>query len=703
MARVTIGPMVTSLQVTPLLGLPHASGWSHVLVAQNGNGVWAYTVTGAGAGNVGRDIQDELQQVVPKTTQAVYDYLNAAVTYAEDRACTLEIATAWCLGEKLIIGARNARVALKRGATVKTPIQAEAQSQIREGQIPVDGDLILLTHAASAFEGEIFQKIHHGYEIDTIAASIVPAAHSQTQDQVAAIAFVSFVSHEANLLPAKESPLLLDVEINLEPTGSLTKQTYVQESLLPESNRFHSDPSSELEALAEEGSDEEMISLSESSSTEVVPNAHFVSSVEVKKTSYQLSNFGLQKIVKLGQKVQALGSKSGRLVWSGLVGTFARLNRFNPGEIYVKPKQNRRMLIMVLFGLLIFFLIFAGGFWWQNQRKLQKEQAQQEMAPVLSQIAEAQARFESEPFQSREQLRNAMQQLDALLPRYEKKPVGKSVIQHQIAATQAILEQLSGREELQTLPVFLDLGEIETGFVASLADSDGTQAVLVDAQNQEVMTLDLQNKTTKKIAIPATFRAIAFQTQYLYFLGGGINRVLLNEEAKVESVKEEGDSDRDARLIARFSEYTYVLNTAKRAIYRYAPEGNGVSDPVAWLKPPVSFELGDIQSWAIDSDMWLGMKNGQVFKLSSGRQEQFEIKGLVEPFDSPVTVVTKENYKNIYVLEPAKRRVVVLSKQGEFIKEVRSVSLGAATTLLVDEPSGLIIPVGGSLLFQITL
>jgi hypothetical protein len=128
-----------------------------------------------------------------------------------------------------------------------------------------------------------------------------------------------------------------------------------------------------------------------------------------------------------------------------------------------------------------------------------------------------------------------------------------------------------------------------------------------------------------------------------------------------------------------------------------------LSDPAGWLKQGSDLDLEMANSMAIDGNIWLGFKDGQLKKLLSGKIEDFSIAGLKDPFSSPITLYTKEDMDNLYILEPQKSRVVVLNKKGEFVKEVKSQSLSSATVLFADEKQKKIFAVSGSLIFEMPL
>ena len=71
-------------------------------------------------------------------------------------------------------------------------------------------------------------------------------------------------------------------------------------------------------------------------------------------------------------------------------------------------------------------------------------------------------------------------------------------------------------------------------------------------------------------------------------------------------------------------------------------------------------------TWTIDGAIWVLMKSGKVQKFSSGLSENFELSGVFPGISDPIAIYTNEESEYIYILESAKSRIVVVSKEGEF-------------------------------------
>jgi DNA-binding beta-propeller fold protein YncE len=273
-----------------------------------------------------------------------------------------------------------------------------------------------------------------------------------------------------------------------------------------------------------------------------------------------------------------------------------------------------------------------------------------------------------------------------------------------LSEAQSAYQEISGRDEVSELPLFYDLRLVTSDFISSLATSADALSLFVDDEKKQGIVLNTQTKQVFKIDLSsvAQVKSVgAFQTNQVVLLANGVYTLDMTEGAAPVVVKEEGDSNRGATLTASFGSYIYVFNPEKRNIYRYIKEGDAYSDPVGWLLDPLGVSFDSVVSWSIDGDIWMGTEGGQILRFASGRVEDYTIVGLPDSFSSSLQVVTRENLDSIYVLEPAKNRLVVLTKEGQFLREIKSSSLGAATSLLVDPSGTKAYVVSGSTVFEL--
>ncbi|NCN06975.1 MAG: hypothetical protein GW946_04000, partial [Candidatus Pacebacteria bacterium] len=138
-------------------------------------------------------------------------------------------------------------------------------------------------------------------------------------------------------------------------------------------------------------------------------------------------------------------------------------------------------------------------------------------------------------------------------------------------------------------------------------------------------------------------------------------------------------------------------------VFRYTQSAESVSDPIGWIIDPLSVSYEDITSLSIDGDIWFGTSAGEILRYASGRKQSFAVSGQEEAFANSLLLTTSADDKNLYVLDTDKQRLVILSKDGVFLREVRSPSIATVTSFFVDEVNGAAYLTSGSTVYMIAL
>ncbi len=672
--------LMHNVQVTPIIGLPQFNGWSQVTTNAKGDLVCSFSVAGLNAGNVGRDVVELINTATPSSAGDIHTLLETISAEVSQKGCQLECSAGWFSPSAAIFATYNGHILLKRLEKVGTLLRSDHQLRIIQGRCDVDDIFVLTTSHAVNFVGEIQQKLIQGYDVDTIITSVVPALHSLSD-------------------------------------SSLSSMGFVQVMALPVFTSVSDDTETQVETEPEEPA--RVVTPVSARSTAVPGVAPVPPPLEIPETELPENQTPI-----VSQPVSAPSSApwsppppimpSPRIrLLSGLAGLVSAIKQLpwpaSPSEIYVNRNHRQRLLrILIPIGLLV--LVIGGGFlYWRRTVNQQIAQAQAAMTPLVSQLRTAESQVEQNPIQARADMEKTIQELEILLSQYEKQSAAKKVIQDQLDQARQLYQQFSGREELQALATFYDFRLVASDFVATKADAFDQQGVFLDVGKKQLIVLDLASKQVK--TLPALTinqpQDMMLVDQNLTILGNGLHTVEIDSDSpQYVTVKPEGDSNQDGKLIGYFNRYLYVFNPNKRNIYRYPPDAeaeNTYGDPIGWVKPGTSVPFDQVNTWAIDGDIWLGTKDGQILKFSSGSEAEFTIQGLNEEFTSSLVVFTKENLQNLYVLEPATNRLVVLKKTGEFVRQVKSPSLSSTTGLVVSEQLEKALAISGSLVFEISL
>jgi len=675
-----------NVQVFPLVGLPQFNGWSQVLVDHDQRLMCALAVEGQNAGNIGRDLVIQVQQAQLETPTQFYALLQKLITLTQELEVTFLCAAAFIIEDQATYATFNGAIILKRQNKVGTLLTSGLELKIIQGSVVFDDLLVLSTNAAQAFFGEIQQKATQGYEAEIIMNSLVSAVHDDTASASISLAFLEVVKVEKLQLLKP----MTEVQIH---SASLTHSLETAEI----SSKFL--PEIKPELISQPDNDPQTADL---------------------RTVTQSSMSSLANVAQLKQVVLGFATRLKPLIKSLLIllrslkanslHFFQNLKKIPlskaSSEVSISPVTPRRFKRLLILAVAVVAVILIGSLVWQNRRRGQIQAAQLASESLTRDFAAAQTELDQDPVTAREKMQTIISELEALENNFEKQPAGQKLLQTKLAGFKESYQSVSGRAEFSELPVFFDLSSIQSDFIASEVASNGSTGVFIDIDKKEAIILELATKQSKRVfmnSLPSLIDAVLQDTQLLT-LGNGIHQFNLTDaEPSMTQVVAAGDSNREAKLLSAFSDYLYVLNPVRRNIYRYLRNGDQVSDPIGWLKPGQSLPYDQLTSIRVDGDVWLGTKTGEILKLSLGESVDFVVTGLAEPFTSSLMVDTQPEWQNIYVLEPAARRVVVLSKTGQFVKEVKSASLASATQLVADEAQGKVLAISGSVVFDVSL
>ena len=375
-------------------------------------------------------------------------------------------------------------------------------------------------------------------------------------------------------------------------------------------------------------------------------------------------------------------------------------------DIYLKNNSSQKIkrFALPITVAVVLILGFAGYRIYKVKQQLKN--ADLVINPIMSQLDLAKDQLESDPILARESVSQAIISLEQLENDFTDQKRIQQLVADKLVLARDLYDQISGQEEFGQLEIFYDLRLADNEFVVSALDATDEQAVFLDAGKKQVVVLNLENKQVDKIDLSDADQLIDLELtdSIITVLGNGILTKDVNDkESSFGEAIAVGDSNRSATFIEGFATYIYILNPEKRNIYRYAKQEEGYSDPIGWVSGAAGFDYGQVSSWAIDGEMWVATRDGNLHRLVSGHEQDFQVTGLNEAFAHSLQVFTHEDLENLYVLEPDGKRLVVSNKEGEFLKEIKSDSLTSTTALFVSEKLGKAFAVSGSIVYAMSI
>ncbi len=375
-------------------------------------------------------------------------------------------------------------------------------------------------------------------------------------------------------------------------------------------------------------------------------------------------------------------------------------------DVYVR-RQHRQSLLQktaIVFAIVAALVLALG--WNSFQRAQQQRQVTQLLIPFRTELAQVQNLASTDPIAARTQAADLVQKMEIVSEQHRKQPVVYQGLQKELSVIKQFEQDISGQREMPVLPTFFDLRFVLSNFIASSMDISGDTLVFLDHGQKKSLGLSIPQKQATLLPIGelSNVRDLSLEEKQLYILGDDISVFTLDKSQAAEGLKVSPDRLQTSSQLIVFGNFLYVLNKEQRNIFRYTlDDKNEVTGPIGWVQSDQDLDFTSIESFAVDGDVWVTTTKGEVRKFTGGKATAFSISGLEEPFNSPIRIFTKKDMANIYILEPAKNRVVVLSKSGVLVKEVKSSTLASATSVVANEALKKIFVLSGSLVFEIEL
>jgi len=389
-------------------------------------------------------------------------------------------------------------------------------------------------------------------------------------------------------------------------------------------------------------------------------------------------------------------------VVSGMVQSVSQL--FSQ-DVYVRQQKRRSAMKVGALVLLIIILIGVGLWYARSQQLKRQQEVQATLLPYQNRLEEIKTLSLRDTVQARQNTELLVSDLEAQTQQSNPKHI-QTALSVELADLKAYYQSISGQEELSTLPIFFDLRLVQSNFLASKVDATLDTLFFLDSGQKKILALNIERKqpTILPIGEYPDIRSLSADDEFLYFLGEGLFRFTLSGTDVATLVENPDDTIKTGQYLGLFDKYLYVLNKDQNNIFRYDTDDDSVSGkPVSWVQGGQGIDFAQVQSMSIDGDVWLTTQTGEIKKLSSGQETSFAVTGLKDAFSTSLSLFTKPDMNNLYILEAQKSRVVVLNKNGQFIKEVKNNNLAGATSVVASEKNQKAFALSGSLVYEIGL
>ncbi|MCP6717931.1 MAG: hypothetical protein KJI70_00070 [Patescibacteria group bacterium] len=178
--------------------------------------------------------------------------------------------------------------------------------------------------------------------------------------------------------------------------------------------------------------------------------------------------------------------------------------------------------------------------------------------------------------------------------------------------------------------------------------------------------------------------------------------IVLKDDQVLKSQLEPAYQEPNFNSLVPFYNNLYFLDRTTGQIIKYGFLKNlNWDNPLSWLnkKPEKTIRA---QSMTIDSSIWI-LKENLIYKYYKGEfNQEFKINIFPETKDLS-KIYTSPNIPYLYILEPLQKRIIVLAKDGQVIKQLQSEKFDNLLDFSVSENGETIYLLNGLKVYKINL
>ena len=259
---------------------------------------------------------------------------------------------------------------------------------------------------------------------------------------------------------------------------------------------------------------------------------------------------------------------------------------------------------------------------------------------------------------------------------------------------------ISSVSEITILPP----GTAQNSLVAPVIVKDYGYAI--DTSSASIVKIHLNDRNTQRIPFNATqgpiVSAAEGTTSILFGTASGELLSLNKANDSISKVSWQQTKASSTQALSLYASKLYSLDADHNQIWRSQKSGDGYGPESAYIKAANTTLQGAI-SIAIDSNIYVLKNDGTLLRFLSGGQEGFSLSPVDPPLRAASGIWTSIDSPNIYISDPADKRILIFDKNGGLKSQLTSPLFSAPKQLSVDEANKRLIVVDGNRLLLVPL
>ena len=347
-----------------------------------------------------------------------------------------------------------------------------------------------------------------------------------------------------------------------------------------------------------------------------------------------------------------------------------------PGHLEDPVKRRRARTVQIALILIILLSLSIGGALVRKSNSQKAANLSEKVKIIESTLNEAEALVAVNPEKSKSLLTMA----EKLLLEVKKLGIEEKKLSDIEKRAAALNKDIRKVYEV-SLNEFYSFGQ-ETK-IQDLIQTQG-ELIVFDKDKSKVFLVDKASKDQSEIYSGSGVNTIALYENDLYLQSDkGVEKLDIGNRKQASLL---GSTSLWGKVVGAgtYQGNLYLLDEGKRQVWKYLSTGGGLSSAAPYFKGGKP-SLGTLSAMTVDGSIWLGNKEGEIFKFLGGKDEKFEINDLDKPFGEIADIYTAVESSILFILDKSNGRVVLLKKDGEYLSQYTSPELTNAGSFVVDE------------------
>jgi hypothetical protein len=370
-----------------------------------------------------------------------------------------------------------------------------------------------------------------------------------------------------------------------------------------------------------------------------------------------------------------------------------------PGIIMPKrtpKKRNKVLLVAFIFLLILSISLFLG---YNKRQKLElSRQRQQLITDVQYRLEQAESLKNLNPSRAKTLLKEAKTTLEGY--HQDESDVDINSLQQKVDHAYGLI---SRQYFIHEPSVFYNLSLIKDGFKASQVSLSENYLTLVDFSTRTLIRLDINKKSAEIVAgadlVPPSGRLASIPAWIFLELKREFQIIDPQQKEQVTSFKLEKVT---IDQLIGYGNNAYVLDKNLGQIWRFRGVQSGLAEPDGFFSDPQ--DLTYVSQIAIDGSIWFLRLDGGIEKYTTGIKDAYYPEVSMDtPLNSPTQFYTDENLDNLYFLDPQNRRVVEVSKRGQYQSQYIWEEIDSDYQLVVSSSLSKVLLISGDKIYEIDL